>query len=107
MLCVYLDSWIYILKQHASKGTGITLYGFSNASYEAFLDKHKQPSNSKEDILFQSSGTKFKKHEIRLKVDSVNESQIFTFDKAIVTSEAIGKSVIIVLSLSDEANQAY
>ncbi|OCB84722.1 hypothetical protein A7U60_g8246 [Sanghuangporus baumii] len=74
-------------------GTGVTLFGSSNASYEAYLDGQNAPlPSSDENTLFQSNCSELREYQVYLKVLSATENQVLQFDYATLTSNVLGRS---------------
>ncbi|KAL5525834.1 hypothetical protein ACEPAG_7171 [Sanghuangporus baumii] len=74
-------------------GTGVTLFGSSNAKYEAYLDGQNAPLPfSSENTLFHADCFEQRKYQVYLKVSSASENQVLQFDYATVTSNVLGRS---------------
>ncbi|KAL5485958.1 hypothetical protein ACEPAI_7002 [Sanghuangporus weigelae] len=74
-------------------GTGVTLFGSSNALYEAYLDgQNVSLPSSGENTLFQSDCSELREYQVYLNVLSASENQVLQFDYATVTSNVLGRS---------------
>ncbi|KAL5504087.1 hypothetical protein ACEPAH_8160 [Sanghuangporus vaninii] len=86
-------------------GTGVTLFGSSNASYKAYLDGQNVPlPSSGGNTLFQSNCSELRKYQVYLKVRSATENQFFQFDYATLTSNVLGRSRYPQISMHSDDN---